>query len=227
MELDDALAALRSAAEPGRAESSGAYHKIPRVYLGVPNPAINAMTTEWRRAMNVSDRVALASALWGTDIFEARLAASKLLTQARIRPDEAVWSLIASWVPQFDSWAIADHAASAGGRRLVAQPDRVDEVALWTRSDHMWSRRAALVMTLPWTKQNFPTEQDLAIRSRVLGWAARYVDDRDWFIQKAVAWWLRDLSRHDAQAVVQFLADHGSRMKAFARKEAGKYLTTR
>jgi 3-methyladenine DNA glycosylase AlkD len=80
---------------------------------------------------------------------------------------------------------------------------------------------------LPWTKQNFPTEQDLVIRSRVLGWAARYVDDRDWFIQKAVAWWLRDLSRHDAQAVARFLADHGSRMKAFARKEAGKYLTVR
>jgi hypothetical protein len=41
----------------------------------------------------------------------------------------------------------------------------------------MWTRRAALVITLPWTRQNHPKAADLAIRDRVLGWAASYVDD--------------------------------------------------
>jgi 3-methyladenine DNA glycosylase AlkD len=225
MELDEALAALKSAIEPGRAEGSGVYHKVPRVYLGVPNPAINEMTADWRRTLTVEARVDLARALWDTDIFEARIAAAKLLTQARIRPDGAVWDLVAGWVPQFDSWAIADHACSAGGRRLVADPARLDQVEAWTRSDHMWSRRAALIMTLPWTKQNFPSDQDLAIRDRILGWAAGYVDDPEWFIQKSVAWWLRDLSRHDPERTLAFLDQHGARMKAFARKEASKYLS--
>jgi 3-methyladenine DNA glycosylase AlkD len=89
----------------------------------------------------------------------------------------------------------------------------------------MWTRRAALVMTLPWTKQNFPKEQDLAIRARVLGWCATLAEDRDWFIQKAVAWWLRDLSKHDAGAVREFLAAHGDRLKPFARKEAARHLS--
>lgn len=225
MELDEALAALKSAIEPGRAEGSGAYHKVPRVYLGVPNPAINEMTADWRQSLTIEARVDLARALWDTDIFEARIAAAKLLTQARIRPDGAVWDLVAGWVPQFDSWAIADHACSAGGRRLVADPARLDQVEAWTRSDHMWSRRAALIMTLPWTKQNFPSDQDLAIRDRILGWAAGYVDDAEWFIQKSVAWWLRDLSRHDPERTRAFLDQHGARMKAFARKEASKYLS--
>ena len=44
-------------------------------------------------------------------------------------------------------------------------------------------------MTLPWTKQNHPKPADLAIREKVLGWAAGYVTDHDWFIQKAIAWW--------------------------------------
>ncbi|SMX34037.1 DNA alkylation repair protein [Actibacterium lipolyticum] len=224
MTLDDALAALKSQQVPGRAEGAAEYHKVARVYLGVTNPVINDLAKEWRQSLSVEDRVALASALWDTDIFEARLAAAKLLTQARIKADDAVWDLIKSWVPQFDSWAIADHVCMAGMKRLVAGPARIDEVEAWTTSDDMWTKRAALVITLPWTKQNHPKPEDLAIRERVLGWAAGYVDDQRWYIQKAVAWWLRDLSKHDPDRVKAFLAEHGDQMKNFARKEAAKYL---
>ena len=110
-------------------------------------------------------------------------------------------------------------------KRLTADPERLDQVALWTASDHMWTRRAALVATLPWTKQNHPKPQDLERRDRILGWAAGYVPDRDWFIQKAVAWWLRELSKHDPDRVHAFLDSHAQAMKPFAVREAGKYLT--
>ncbi len=224
MTLSDALAALRAEIVPGRAEGAAAYHKVPRVYLGVTNPAINDLTKTWRRTLTVEARVALAAELWGTDIFEARLAAAKLLTQARIRPDDGVWSLIKSWVSDFDSWAIADHVAMAGQKRLVADPARIEEVPEWTISDHLWTRRAALVMTLPWTKDRNPKDADIQIRERILSWAAGYVDDREWFIQKAVAWWLRDLSKRDPARVQAFLMEYGERMKPFARKEAAIYL---
>ncbi len=222
--IDTYLDQIRAHADPERAVGMAGYHKTDRTYLGVSNPVINDLATAWRRELGVAERVELAEGLWRTDIFEARLAAAKLLTQARIRPDDAVWDLIQSWVPDFDSWAIADHACMAGQKRLIADPSRLDDVEPWTRSDHMWTRRAALVITLPWTKQNHPRPDDLARRDRILGWAASYVPDRDWFIQKAIAWWLRDLSKHDAPRVRAFLDKHGDAMKPFARKEAGKYL---
>ncbi|WP_136442363.1 DNA alkylation repair protein [Pacificoceanicola onchidii] len=224
MTLDEALDAMKAEADETRAAGSAAYHKAPRTYLGVPNPVLNDLTKGWRRELSVEARVTLADELWRTDIHEARIAAAKLLTQARLRPDQDAWALITSWVPEFDAWAIADHACSAGARRLLADPSRLDTVEAWTTSEHLWTKRAALVMTLPWTKQNFPSDQDLAIRDRVLGWAASYVEDRAWFIQKAVAWWLRELSKHDAPRVQAFLESHGDQMKAFARREAGKYL---
>lgn len=224
MTLDEALTALRAQVEEGRAESMAAYHKQTREVLGIPNPALNDLTKSWRQSLSIEDRVTLADELWQADIFEARIAAAKLLTQARLRPDEAAWTLIQSWVADFDSWAIADHACMAGQKRLVADPARINTVESWTKSDHMWTRRAALVITLPWTKQNNPKPEELAIRDRVLGWASTYVDDPEWFIQKAIAWWLRDLSKHDPDRTRAFLEAHGDRMKAFARKEAGKYL---
>ena len=224
MDINDALSALKALIEPGRAEQMAAYHKQTREVMGIPNPAINDLTKSWRQSLTVDERVNLANELWETDIFEARLAASKVLTQARLRPDEDAWALIQSWVSSFDSWAIADHACMAGQKRLVADPTRINQVEAWTTSDHIWTRRAALVITLPWTKQNFPKPHELEARDRVLGWAASYVDDHDWFIQKAIAWWIRDLSKHDVDRAKTFLDSYSERMKPFARKEAVRHL---
>jgi 3-methyladenine DNA glycosylase AlkD len=219
-----ALAQLHALADPANAVTVAAYHKADRVYLGIPIPAQEPLIAAWRAQARLDERVQLAADLWETNIHEARVCAAKLLTQARVKPDTAMWNLIASWVPQFDAWAIADHVCKAGEKRLVADPDRLDLVEGWLTHKNMWVRRAALVMTLPWTKQNHPTLQDRVIRDRVLGWCVTLSPDRDWFIQKAIAWWLRDLSKHDAPRVQVWLDTHGEGLKSFARKEAAKYL---
>jgi len=225
MTLDDALSQMKAHIEPGRAEGMRGYHKIDRDYLGIANGPLDDLAKEWRRSLSVDERVLLADGLWQTNIYEARVVAAKLLTQARIKDDGAVWRLIASWVPDFDCWAIADHAMMAGQRRVTADPSRLDEVETWTTSDHMWTKRAALVITLPFNRTRDASDEERATRERVLNWAAGYVDDKQWFIQKAVAWWLRDLSKRDPERVKEFLKTYGEQMKNFARKEASKYLT--
>ncbi|MDE0589241.1 DNA alkylation repair protein [Halocynthiibacter sp. C4] len=224
MTPEAALSDLRTHAQDGKAEEMRAYHKADREYLGVANPDIDNCTKAWRKALDVPERVALARDLWATDIHEARVAAAKLLTQARLRPDEEAWELIQSWVPDFNAWAIADHACIAGQKRLVADPTRLDEVEPWIASDHMWTRRAAFVITLPWTKQNFPKPAEIEARERVLGWAATLVEDKEWFIQKAISWWLRDLSKHDVPRAQAFLNEYGPRLKPFAQKEATRHM---
>lgn len=219
-----ALEALSALGDPEKAAQMAAYHKVDRPYLGVANGVLDALARDWRRALDPQARADLAGALWDSNIHEARIAAAKLLTQARQKDDAATWARIQSWVPEFDAWAVADHACIAGQKRLIADPSRIDTVETWTQSDHIWTRRAALVITLPWTKQRDPKPEDLAIREQVLGWAAGYVPDRAWFIQKAIAWWLRDLSRRDPERVRAFLAAHGAEMKPFARKEAARLL---
>ncbi len=225
MTPDAALALLETRARPGKAAEMAAYHQAPRRYLGVATPEIDDLTRTWRAELSLDDRLALAAGLWDTNVHEGRIAAARLLTQARIRPDDTgAWALICRWVPDFDAWAIADHAGIAGQKRLVADPSRLDTVEAWTTSPHMWTRRAALVMTLPWTRSRHPKPDESAARERILGWAAGYAADPEWFIQKAVAWWLRDLSKRDPDRVRRFLADHGAAMKPFARKEAARHM---
>ncbi|MER2509854.1 MAG: DNA alkylation repair protein [Amaricoccus sp.] len=223
MKLDaaEAISQLRAAADPGKAAEMAAYHKAPREYLGLAVPAVEAAVAGWRGEADLPARVVLAGGLWDSDIHEARIAAAKLLTQARLGDgDPLVWAEFLRWVPDFDAWAIADHACKAGERRLGAVPDRLDTVETWIRDPNMWVRRAAMVATLPWTRQNHPTPAEEAARDRILGWAATLAPDRDWFIQKAIGWWLRSLSLHDPERVATFLAGPGVALKPFARREA-------
>lgn len=222
----EALDLLRAHGDAERAKGLAEHHKLPREYLGVSNGVLGDLAQAWRQGLDLTARLALADDLWKTNIFEARIVAAKLLTQARIRPDDgAVWELILSWMPDFDSWAIADQVMTAAQKRLVADPSRIETVAGWTTSDDHWIKRAAIIIALPFAKQNHPSEVELAIRIRVLGWAASYVQDADWTLQKSVAWWLRDLSKHDPERVQYFLSNHAQHMKPFARKEAAKHLT--
>lgn len=216
-----ALARLERDADRGQAQAMAVYHKAPRRYLGLSNPGIDAAVADWRAALDVPGRVALAAGLWDSDVHEARIAAAKLLTQARLGADDPlVWAEFLRWAPMFDAWAIADHACKVGERRLAAEPSRLDVVEPWVKDPNPWLRRAALVVTLPWTKMTHPSDAERAARERILGWAETLVADRGWFTQKAIGTWLRSLSPRDPERVIAFLEGPGRELKAFARKEA-------
>ena len=217
---EQALKDLRALSKPDKAAEMAAYHKADREYLGVSNPEIDTLYKAWRKDTDIAERVAISAYLWDSNVQEARIAAAKLLTQARIDPDELVWQELLRWVPMFDAWAIADHACGALARRMTAHPERLDLVETWITNDSLWVRRAALVSTLPWTKSNNPKPDELVARDRILGWAGTYVTDPEWFIQKSISWWLRSLSRHDPERVKQFVATYGDHMKPFALKDA-------
>lgn len=222
----EAIEMLEASGDPEKAVEAAAYHKAERRYLGVPMPIIDDLVTLWRAQAgdDAAARVALAQELWASDIHEAMIASAKLLTQARLRPDAEAWNLIASWVPYLDAWALADAVCKAGDRRVAADPARLDLVETWIYDENLWARRATLTMTLPWTKQRHPSEAETTTRERILGWLVILSEDRNWFIQKAIATWLRDLSKRDPERVAKWLDDHGNHLKKFARLEAAKFL---
>lgn len=224
--LEHVIATLETLGDAQKASAMQAEHKIERRYFGVAPPALDTMSKDIRAELSLDDRISLADRLWQTNAHEARVLAAKLLTQARLRPDDTrAWDIIASWVPDLDTSAIADQVCTAGQKRLVWDPKRLEQLEPWTESEHMWTRRAALLMTLPWSKQNHPKPEEQQARDRILGWAALYTKDHDWFMQKAISLWLRELAKHDTARVVEFLEEFGDAMKPFARKEASRTIS--
>ena len=121
----DAVKQLHAKANPKKAAEMKNSIKIDRVYLGISNQELNNTYKGWRASTSTDDRIRLAADLWDSNIYEARIVAAKLLTQARIKNDELVWEEIVRWIPKLDHQTIADQVCSAGSRRLKENPTRL------------------------------------------------------------------------------------------------------
>lgn len=215
------LTALYAAEDKSRAVEMFAYHKIPRGYLGLSNAKIDNIIKPYRHRADVCETM---RALWLSDIYEARVAAGKLLETSKPRDARGELDMVLELSKDFDSWAIADHLSMAASKRLAKFPELLSQLEPLTKAENFWQRRAALVIALPFARIKTPNETEIAARNSVLRWAAEYTPDREWFIQKAIGWWLRELSKRDPAPVISFLDAHEKDMKPFAVREARKYL---
>jgi 3-methyladenine DNA glycosylase AlkD len=211
------IQALRARGEAKRAEWEKAYQKSRWEHWGVALPGMDAAIKEALGDLTQAQALSLCAHLWREPVWDLKIVAGRILTRKSIEPDAEVWSFVTERLIDLDGWAVADNLASVGSRCLIADPSRLDAVEAWTHSPHLWTRRAALVFTLPWTKEKRDPE-------RMLGWAARLAEDREWFIQKAVGWWLRELSKRDPKRVRRFLREYSEKLTGVAKREATKYL---
>jgi 3-methyladenine DNA glycosylase AlkD len=227
MLMEDAIAMLQLHEVPGKAAKMRAYYKVERAYWGLTTRVLDDQARQWRQELSLANRLQLAAGLWDSNAHEGRICAAKLLTQARIRPDDcAAWQLLQTWLADVDCAAICDHLCLAGHRRLGADLTRIDEMSKWPQSPHLWTRRAALAMTLPWAKIRDPNAANLAIRERALDCAAELAEDPSKIIQQGIAEWIYELSRKSPERAQAFLDAHGNKLRNAARKDASRKLPT-
>lgn len=208
---------LRAMGSVARAAREKSYQKSDWQHWGVPLPQMDVAIREILEDVPAARRLALGRQLWREPVWDLKIVAGRLLAAPGVPPTGPLWRFVTARMADLDGWAVADNLAPVGSRCLLHDPRRLDLAEGWVQSAHLWTRRAALVFTLPWTRDGRDPE-------RMLGWAASLAGDREWFIQKAIGWWLRELSKRDAARVRRFLAEHGATLKGVARREASKYL---
>lgn len=211
------IQALRALGDAKRAEWEKAYQKSRWEHWGVALPSMDAAIKQTLGDLTQDEALSLGERLWREPMWDLKIVAGQILARKSIEPDAKVWGFVTERLAELDGWAVADNLADVASRCLIADVSRLDAVESWIERPHLWTRRATLVFTLPWAKgDRDPT--------RMLGWAARLADDREWFIQKAVGWWLRELSKRDPERVRRFLEEYGRKLTGVAKREATKYL---
>lgn len=84
----------------------------------------------------------------------------------------------------------------------------------WSQSDNMWTNRSAILHQLKFKKE---TDTDLLFRI-----IQQHVESKEFFIQKAIGWALREYAKTDAAIVKQFVED--TPLKPLSRREALKHI---
>jgi 3-methyladenine DNA glycosylase AlkD len=87
-------------------------------------------------------------------------------------------------------------------------------LARWRASDNIWLRRATILFQL-----NYKKETDFDLLCEII---RENLNSKEFFINKAIGWSLRQYARHDPQAVKGFVTSIP--LHPLSRREAMKHL---
>jgi 3-methyladenine DNA glycosylase AlkD len=113
-------------------------------------------------------------------------------------------------------WDLVDETSHRVGDILVVHRRDVTPVMrAWSTSDDLWTRRSSIICQL-----GHKTDTDLELLTDVI---ETNLDDRDFFIRKAIGWALREVARVDAGWVHGFVVEHPG-LSPLSVREATKHI---
>ncbi|MDQ2689267.1 MAG: DNA alkylation repair protein [Chloroflexota bacterium] len=214
-------AALRAAGTAHRAEGEKAYLRSDLDFTGTlvsdTRAAVRRLDAELRP--DHDQLVALVRALWSRPVFERRLAAIMLLQHHPKLLTLDDLPLVERLVRESRTWALVDYlAVDVLGRLVIAQPDAASrEMDRWATDADFWVRRSALLAELR------PIRQGGAL-DRFLDRAEPMLEEREFFIRKAIGWVLREAGKRRPAEVASWLSPRTGRASGVTMREAVKYL---
>ena len=194
---------------------------------GVRVPDLRGIAKRYRQAhkkIELNELMDLVKALWNGDSQEERALAMELLRQYRRAILHLTWNHFDRWRYKVDNWGLTDLL----GTKILApwlQADpvqRLGHLEELVSADHLWSRRLALVATVPINR----SDPARAIPERTLALIDRVKAERDPMITKAISWALRELSKTHPARVAAYVEANRNALAAHVVREVNNKLQT-
>lgn len=218
-------AALADAADPSRAAAQQAYMKSAMPYRGIAAPALKRILRPLLAEHPPASRAdweATVRELWDHAGFrEERYAATALVRHRAAAGwrDGAALPLARHLIVTGAWWDHVDElAVHLVGEALRADPGVVRPVLVaWATDEELWLRRTAVMCQVG-------AKDDVDLDLLRLAVDAN-VDDRTFWLRKAIGWALRDLARAEPDWVRAEVSRLGDRLSGLSRREALKHLS--
>ncbi len=217
---DDLEVQLRRGGRPERAEGEKAYLKSDLEHLGCSVPVIRKTTKAFLAALPAlsgAEAVDLAEALWAKPVFERRMAAVEILTMWQSELPAEALPRIERLVRQCRGWALLDSLVAQLGPWFESL-DITPTLDRWAADEDFWMRRAALLADL------IPLREGRGDFGRFCRYAESMLEEKEFFIRKAIGWVLRDTSRKRPRLVSEWVLPRAHLMSGVTIREAVKHL---
>jgi 3-methyladenine DNA glycosylase AlkD len=212
---------LRAVGDPDRAAQEKAYLKSDLEFLGASVWEIRRVVQAFSRGSTLTHDALmdLVEALWAVPVHERRMASVALLELHPRLLTPADLALIERLLRESLTWALVDGlAADVVGGILAASPVKVTLVLdRWATDPDFWIRRSSLLAEL----RPLRGGADLA---PFLRHAGSMLDEKEFFIRKAIGWVLREVGKRRPDEVIAWLAPRTHRASGVTMREAVKYL---
>jgi 3-methyladenine DNA glycosylase AlkD len=215
-------AQLRAIGTPERAANEKAYLKSDLEFAGTTVWQIRSVVKEIAaqgRPLDHETLQALVEALWTKPMHERRMAAVMLLElHPRLLGVEDL-GLVERLVRESKTWALVDGLATdVVGRIALKHPVEITPILnRWATDPDFWVRRTSILAELQPLRAGAPFD-------RFAGHADAMLDEREFFIRKAIGWVLRETEKRRPHEVIAWLAPRTHRASGVTMREAVRYL---
>jgi len=186
-------------------------------------PGIRKVAKQWLAEQGEPGRedvLGVVEALWRRPVHECRMAAVELLDlrSELLRPGDV--ALLERLLRESRTWALVDGlAASVAGPLVEHNPELGATLDCWAADDDFWIRRSALLALL------LPLRRGAGDFERLARYADAMLEEREFFIRKAIGWVLRETGRKQPDRVYEWLLPRAARASGVTVREAVKYLS--
>jgi 3-methyladenine DNA glycosylase AlkD len=206
-----------------RAEKEKAYLKSDLVFFGAGMTPIKNAVRAFRhehRDLDHDGLIALVDRFWERGIHELRAAAVVLLESSPKLLGPADVARLERLVRESKTWAYVDALAVAViGPIVEKHPAELHPILdRWAKDEDFWVRRTAMLALLR------PLRKGGGEFARFAGYADVMLDEREFFIRKAIGWILREVSKKRPSIVIEWIAPRAHRASGVTLREAVKYL---
>ena len=209
---------LRAVGTPARAEGEKRYLKSDLDFLGVTVRQIRTAVRQVAPSLDRAGLLAVVDELWTGPLFDRRLAAALLLDARDDLLEPADLALLERLIRASHTWALVDVlAGDVAGALLVRHPDVADGLDRWSADEDFWLRRSSLLALRRPLKRGLPLD-------RFLRYADAMLDEKEFFVRKAIGWVLREEGKRRPDEVVAWLTPRTHRASGVTMREAVKYL---
>jgi 3-methyladenine DNA glycosylase AlkD len=225
-EVDRFMDAFREEGDPERAQGQKAYMKSDRDFFGVRAPFIRSQARQLKlRHPEIATAMLFAQieALWATTYHDLRTLGIALLElyvkQLGIEEMEQIESLLR----RSSNWDHVDFLSTKISASIVARNQEAARPILerWAADEHFWLRRAAMLSLMPELRAG---RGDFEL---FCSFAVAMIDEKEFFIRKAIGWVLREVSKKRPGLVYTFLSRHIGVVSGLTLREGAKYLPER
>lgn len=216
-EQEELIAAFYGHRDEEKAVFMAKYMKDLFPFLGIAKPERSALQRGFlaRAKKEPPDREFVAR-LWGLPEREFQYLAVDYLTAAKGRlgvDDIGMLAELATTKPWWDT--VDALAANVIGSLLAKYNELVKGYIIpWSAGENMWLARVAILFQLKYKEKT-----DTGVLGLVIGNAC---GTKEFFLNKAIGWALREYSKTDPAWVRAFIAGH--RLHPLSVREGGKYI---
>ena len=201
-------------------EAMEAYMRNQFTFFGIKTPERTVLLRGFLKEHGkppIEELSEIVRSLWAQPQRECQYMALSLLDKQAKHLTEDHLPLLEEMVIEKSWWDTIDHIASNLVGKIYQTAEDDTYLEKWIQSDNIWLNRISILYQLKY--------KDKTNEQRLFRYILFHKESKEFFIQKAIGWALREYSKTRPQEVKQFI--EGNKLAPLSKREGLKHIKKR